>query len=181
MHTDVGALLFAGALSLERTRELVEPLLRPYPEGLFRPGLGVAVANDAYAPSSVWERFRKDDYHGPKVVWGRECNLLMLAIGRQILAAHDGHGRLKSPADAALVGELKTSIERIHEAVVGSGLRDNELWTSRAQGDEQVPARYRKTSDVQLWNLTSLAVEHMRDQLAALSDAPSGQASADGQ
>ena len=56
------------------------PFLRPYPVGLFVPKLGPVVANDAYAPPPVWAVFDGDAYHSPRVVWGREVNLLLLGL-----------------------------------------------------------------------------------------------------
>jgi len=50
----------------------VAPFVRGYPVGLFIAGLGPMVSNDAYAPRSVWDAFRQDAYHSPRVVWGRE-------------------------------------------------------------------------------------------------------------
>jgi hypothetical protein len=49
----------------------VRAIMRPYPVGLFVDRLGPVVANDAYAPKSVWEAFKQDTYHSPRVVWGR--------------------------------------------------------------------------------------------------------------
>src|SRR5205085_227029 len=50
-------------------RRDVQAIVRAYPVGLFVDRLGPLVANDAYAPPSVWEVFRRDTYHSPRVVW----------------------------------------------------------------------------------------------------------------
>ena len=39
---------------------------------------------DVYATRDVWESFRADSYHSLRVVWGREVNLLLLGLARQI-------------------------------------------------------------------------------------------------
>jgi hypothetical protein len=172
LSSDPGALLVArnltGGTDLRDTLRTIEPLLRPYPEGLFVPGLGVLAANDAYATPSVWRGFAADDYHSPRVVWGREVNLLLLGIGCALLDATGADGRLHDPALAEPARALKRAFDRVYDSVIASGLRDRELWTYAVANRRLVPRRYRKSSDVQLWNLTALAVEHLRDRLAGL-------------
>ena len=50
-------------------------------------------------------------------------------------------------------------------AVEASGLKHNELWSYRIAGDTLRPIRYGTSSDVQLWNSTSLAVEFVLSRL----------------
>ena len=64
--------------------EDLSPVVRRYPEGLFVAGLGPLVANDAFAAPEVWQRFEQDRYHSPRVVWGREVNLLLLGLAGRI-------------------------------------------------------------------------------------------------
>ena len=80
VNTDPATLLYLedfrdgakwGSSVSDRIRELIRPFVTPYPVGLYVPGIGPLVANDAYAGSGVWESFRRDEYHGPRVVWGR--------------------------------------------------------------------------------------------------------------
>jgi hypothetical protein len=99
------------------------------------------VANDAYASPRTWRRFRQDLYHSPRVVWGREVNLISLGLSK---------ARGKVPADW---------LTRILAAVEASGLGHNELWSYRIEGNRLLPVRYGTSSDVQLWNTTDLAVE----------------------
>jgi hypothetical protein len=113
----------------------------PYPVGLLVDSLGPVVANDAYASPRIWRRFREDLYHSPRVVWGREVNLISLGLSQ-------ARGRV--PADW---------LTRILAAVEASGLGHNELWSYRIEGDRLLPMRYGTSSDVQLWNTTDLAVE----------------------
>ena len=119
----------------------VSAFVLPYPVGLLVDSLGPVVANDAYASPAIWARFRADTYHSPRVVWGREVNLIFLGLA-------------KAPGVA-----LQTSLRRMLAAVEASGLGHNELWSYRIAGDRLLPVRYGTSSDVQLWNTTDLAVE----------------------
>lgn len=133
------------------------PIMRRYPVGLFVDRLGPLVANDAYASAAVWERFRADAYHSPRVVWGREVNLLLLGLAEWIAAPDPGRRR-----HAAAV---RDALGRILEAVDASGLGHNELWSYRIEDGRLLPTRYGTSSDVQLWNSTDLAVQFALDQL----------------
>ncbi len=124
----------------------LEPFMRSYPVGLFVDGLGPLATNDAYASSAVWERFRKDPYHGPRVVWGREVNLLQLGLAR----------RAKDERDP----RAEEALRRVVAAVHASGLEHNELWSYRIEGGRLLPTRYGTSSDIQLWTGTHLAVQY---------------------
>ena len=147
--------------------QLVLPLVRPYPVGLFVDGLGPVVANDAYARSSVRQRFREDLYHSPRVVWGREVNLFLLGLALQIDAAYAASGELRDESDAvrAYVEVLRDALDMTQEAVEASGLSHNELWSYRIDGDTLRPVRYGTSSDIQLWNVTDLAVRFLVERL----------------
>jgi hypothetical protein len=108
------------------------------------------VANDAYAPPRVWEAFGKDAYHSPRVVWGREVNLLLLGLAH---LADRGSG----PAADGL--------RRTLSAVTASGLEHNELWSYRIERGRLLPTRYGTSSDVQLWSSTDLAVRYLLSRL----------------
>jgi hypothetical protein len=132
------------------------PLLRPYPIGLFVAGLGPLVANDVYASHGVWERFRQDLYHSPRVVWGREVNLLFLGLANQIAGF-----TARPPADGDLsmyLHAIDAALDRSLTAVKQSGLEHNELWSYRIANGRLLPIRYGTSSDVQLWNTTDLVV-----------------------
>ena len=86
VNTDPAMLLLLEPVGAARARELVDPILRPYPQGLFVDGLGPLVANDAYAGTDVWDAFRRDPYHSPSVVWGRDVNVLLAGLATQLLA-----------------------------------------------------------------------------------------------
>lgn len=138
---------------------------RPYPVGLLIEQLGPVVANDAYASPAVWRMFRDDLYHSPRVVWGREVNLFILGLTKQIDGAQDGAGAPRSPAVAPYVASLKDLLTRTIDAVETSGLKHNELWSYRIVDGRLVPTRYGASTDIQLWNVTDLAVQFALDGL----------------
>ncbi len=150
-----------GAGDTARVLRDVAVVMRPYPVGLFVAGLGAVVANDAYAAPAVWEAFREDLYHSPRVVWGREVNLFLLGLANRIAGAVDSSGRPLDPALASYVSTLEDALRRTRSAVEASGLKHSELWSYRIEegGNRLVPIRYGSTSDIQLWNLTDLAVQ----------------------
>jgi hypothetical protein len=137
----------------------IDPFVRPYPAGLSVDRLGPLVANDAYATPEVWSVFEKDQYHSPRVVWGREVNLITLGLVHQLSLAVDARGRPRDPSLTPYVASLTSSLRRIQTAVDASGLRHFELWSYRIEGGRLQPVRYGTSSDVQLWNTTSLAVQ----------------------
>ncbi len=145
----------------------VRALMLPYPVGLFVPELGPLVANDTYASAEVWEAFRRDHYHSPRVVWGREVNLVILGIANQINAAFDASGTLRDPALDAYVRELHQALQRTVAAVEASGLKHNELWSYRIEDGRLLPVRYGSSTDIQLWNLTDLAVQYELERIPA--------------
>lgn len=140
MSTDPGMWLLLERQPAERETELLRPFLLPYPVGLFIDGVGLAVANDAYAPPAVWQMFERDLYHSPRVVWGREVNVLLAALAPRGRAA---------------------AIDSVTTAVARSGLQYAELWSYKFEGGALRPVRYGSSSDVQLWTLTDLAVQYL--------------------
>lgn len=140
MSTDVGMWLLLERQDSARESELLRPFLLPYPVGLFIDGVGLAVANDAYATPRVWDMFEHDLYHSPRVVWGREVNVLLAA-----LATRNRPG----------------AVDSIRSAVARSGLQYAELWSYKFEGGALRPVRYGSSSDVQLWTLTDLAVQYL--------------------
>jgi hypothetical protein len=133
------------------------------PVGLFVQEIGPLVANDVYASPEVWEMFRKDEYHSPRVVWGREVNLYILGLTKQILAAKGSQAKITDPNFIAM---LQNSLKKVSDAVEASGLKHNELWSYRIQDGKLTPARYGTSSDVQLWNTTDLAVQFLLQRLS---------------
>lgn len=143
----------------------VRAITRAYPVGLLVDGLGPLVANDAYAPPSVWEAFRQDTYHSPRVVWGREVNLVLLGLANQISGATDASGKPRDPALTAYVAEMRDALRRVNTAAEASGLKHNELWSYEISGGTLKPIRYGASTDVQLWNVTDLAVQFILSRI----------------
>jgi hypothetical protein len=165
INTDPATELFLNSgLNPGEALEDLAPFLRPYPAGLLVEGLGPLVANDAYASRPIWERFQADQYHGPRVVWGREVNLLFLGLASQISAAGVPR-RTDVPVRGARVQEQEDALRRTLAAVNASGLQHNELWSYEIREEKLMPVRYGTSSDVQLWNTTDLAVEFVLSTL----------------
>src|SRR5438128_1499148 len=158
VNTDPAMLLLLEPVGLDRTLELAGPIMQPYPWGLFVDDLGPLVANDTYASRDVWERFRRDPYHSPTVVWGRGVNALLAGLAKQIAAA--------TASSRADVAPLRDALQRTVTAVDRSGLRHAELWSYRIENGRLLPVRYGTSSDVQLWSLTDLAVQFWLDRIA---------------
>ena len=167
VNTDPATDLFLGAAAgaSDTARDEVEPFLRPYPAGLFVPRLGPLVANDAYASPAVWKTFDGDAYHSPRVVWGREVNLLLLGLADRIAASYDTAGRLREPTREPAVRSLGGALRRTLAAVGASGVEHNELWSYRIERGRLLPTRYGTSSDVQLWSCTDLAVQFALSRL----------------
>jgi hypothetical protein len=143
--------------SLNAVKRDVSAIVRNYPVGLFADGLGPFVANDAYAPQSVWEAFKTDTYHSPRVVWGREVNLIFLGLANQINGAQSASAN--SDDIKRYVDDLRSALRRVYDAVEASGLKHNELWSFEIENGRLKPIRYGASTDVQLWNVTDLAVQ----------------------
>lgn len=174
-NTDDATWLFLENVTEEVLKSEIKPeevikrlkiFVLPYPVGLFLDGVGPVVANDAYASPEVWENFERDLYHSPRVVWGREVNLLFLGLAKQILAAYDSEGQIKDTSLDSYVQKLRGILDKTLTAVEASGLKHNELWRYRIAGENLLPARYATTTDIQLWNLTDLAVQFLLERIS---------------
>jgi hypothetical protein len=171
VNTDPATWLFlrdgrdTSTAALSAVTRDVRAIMRPYPVGLFVNRLGPLVANDAYATPTVWETFRRDTYHSPRVVWGREVNLLLLGLANQIAGATDAAGRARDPALTSYVTEMRDALRRASAAVDASGLKHNELWSYEISGGTLKPIRYGASTDVQLWNVTDLAVQFVLSRI----------------
>ncbi|HJP59079.1 MAG TPA: hypothetical protein VJ865_03750, partial [Gemmatimonadaceae bacterium] len=159
--------------AIAAVRRDVGAIVRDYPVGLFADGLGPFVANDAYAPRSVWEAFKADTYHSPRVVWGREVNLILLGLANQIESAADAKGQARDTAQnlsqngevSRYLDEMRSALMRTYLAVEASGLKHNELWSFEIVNGKLRPIRYGASTDVQLWNVTDLAVQFVLKRL----------------
>jgi hypothetical protein len=89
------------------------------------------------------------------VVWGREVNLFMLGLAKEITASKD----------RTYVNELRDALRRTSAAVEASGLKHTELWSYEIAGGRLNPIRYGAATDIQLWNVTDLAVQFVLSEL----------------
>lgn len=144
---------------MARTLRDVRLFARPYPAGLFVDRIGPVVANDAYAPPTVWSAFVKDPYHGPRVVWGREVNLFLLGVAQRISRAQQ-----TGDSQRGYVQELRAAMEKVRTAVEQSGFH-TELWSYGFERGTLGAMRYGSGGDIQLWSTTDLAVQFVLDRV----------------
>ena len=78
----------------------------------------------------------------------------------RIEAAYDEECRPRAPGSVAYARELRSALDRIAAAVTASGLQHHELWSYRVENGRLLPVRYATATDLQLWNLTDLAVQY---------------------
>ena len=155
LHTDVGfQLLFGkpGAAVLDR---LVGDVARPFPAGLMT-GVGMVVANPAYADSEVWPRFGNQAYHGT-VVWPWQQAVMAAGLRRQ-LARDDLPAATRTLLDKAQTGLW-------HAICAASAVRNSELWSwSYADGRYRIEpfgaegAHEDESNAAQLWSTVYLAL-----------------------
>jgi hypothetical protein len=146
----------ATSADFARIMRDVRAIARPYPAGLLIDRIGIAVSNDAYSTPDVWNAFVKDPYHGPKVVWGREVNLFLLGVARQLALA-----QRENPGAAA---QMREALENVRTAVEQSGFH-TELWSYAFSNGKLGALRYGSGNDIQLWSTTDLAVQYTLSKL----------------
>ncbi|MFL5578815.1 MAG: hypothetical protein ACJ8AO_00435 [Gemmatimonadaceae bacterium] len=139
----------------ERVLRDVRTFLRAYPVGLLVDRVGPVVANDAYASRQVWEQFREDPYHGPRVVWGREVNLFLIGVAGHFVTGAE---------DPAYRRELRAAADSVQAAVRASGF-GSELWSYDFVNGRPVAVRYGSAGDIQLWSTTELAVQYLLERM----------------
>ncbi|HEY9429795.1 MAG TPA: hypothetical protein VIR34_21710 [Gemmatimonadaceae bacterium] len=174
---DLTAKVLSDSLSAAKAIEQIGVFTRPYPVALFVEGLGPLVANDAYASPGVWSAFRDDPYHGPRVVWGREVNLILLGLAKQLAALHADSARAASPAVARYTRALEDALHKVDDAVLASGFKHAELWSYRIENARLIPTRYGTSSDIQLWSSTDLAVQYVQSERKQKAESSDGQGS----
>jgi hypothetical protein len=161
LNSDTAALLFIEQDAKPGDLlKLIASLLLPYPAGVFVENLGPLCANDAYASPTVWKNFEEDRYHSPRVVWGREVNLLTLGLLKQIEQAQD----------PSYQKSLQDTLGKIRQAVEASQLKHNELWSYEIHDGKLLPVRYGTSSDIQLWNLTDLSIQFFLERMSGQGD-----------
>ncbi len=156
LNSDEGfGLLFLDAPA-EDVARVADTLTRPFPAGLLT-GVGLTVANAAYAPDAVEPIFDRGRYHGA-VIWSWQQALLAAGIERQ-LKRED----LTAPARTA----LERARARLDEAIAASdAVRGSELWSwSQTDGVYRVEPFGQRQEDetesnaAQLWSTVWLALD----------------------
>ncbi len=147
------ALLFLDLPPAEAAR-IAASLTQPFPAGLLT-GVGLVVANPAYAAESLEPAFGRDRYHGT-VIWSWQQALLAAGIDRQLARCDLGQ------PERAL---LQASRMRLRAAIgAAEELRGSELWSWSAEAGDwrAVPfgqgAQHETESNAaQLWSTVYLA------------------------
>jgi hypothetical protein len=160
MHSDIGfALMLQEPPPAMIERELAA-IMRPFPAGLMT-GVGMLVANAAYADAALRPLFGPDRYHGA-VVWSWQQALLAAGLARQ-------RRRRDLPASthAVLAATEHTLWSVIHAT---QALGNSELWSWRWR-DGACHMKPFRTGDVgadesnavQLWSTVYVAVKPPAD------------------
>ncbi len=112
------ALLFLDLSPAEAGR-IARTLSRPFPAGLLT-GIGLLVANPAYAPAALQPAFGRDRYHGT-VVWSWQQALYRAGIERQLA---------RDDLPESIRDELRQSLDSLRKAMATSkSMRGSELWS----------------------------------------------------
>ena len=77
----------------------------------------------------------------------------------------DASGRPLNDGLASYVTEMRDALRRTNAAANASGLKHNELWSYEISGGTLKPIRYGASTDVQLWNVTDLAVQFVLSRI----------------
>ncbi|GJI97420.1 lipoprotein [Duganella caerulea] len=161
MHSDLGfALMLQQPPAALIERELAA-VMRPFPAGLMT-GVGLVVANGAYADAALRPLFGPDRYHGA-VVWSWQQALLAAGLARQ-LARGDLPDRTR-----AMLAEAQQALWAVILPTQAQG--NSELWSwtwadgaYRMQPFGPGAATADESNAAQLWSTVYLAV---RPPLAA--------------
>jgi hypothetical protein len=155
LHSDFGfALLLQQPAAASIEREL-RALMRPFPAGLMT-GVGLVVANGAYADAALRPLFGPDRYHGA-VVWSWQQALLAAGLARQL-------ARKDLPASTrALLAEAQDALWKV--ILPTQAQSNSELWSwTWADGQYRMQpfgpgaATADESNAVQLWSTVYLAV-----------------------
>jgi hypothetical protein len=163
LNSDPGfALLFLDPPQEEVERS-VRAMMRPFPAGLLT-GVGLLVANPAFADYSLQPKFDNQQYHGT-VIWSWQQAVLAAGLNRQ-LDRED-----LSPKTRTLLRGARACLWKTIDKAGGkegdkAGRRSSELWSwSFADGQYRVEPFGQRPGDVtesnaaQLWSTVFLALD----------------------
>jgi hypothetical protein len=154
MHSDSGFVLLFSNPAPDYLDAVAAQIVRPFPAGL-RSGVGLVVANPAYAPDAVKAMFTRKDYHGT-VVWSWQQAMLASGLKRQLARTDLPAGTRAALADAQrlLWQGILAMQDRSSGELWGWQPKDGKavltMWDS-AEGDEACAA--------QLWSTVYLAIK----------------------
>lgn len=157
MHSDEGFALLFGRPSAVQLTTAAETITRPFPAGLMT-GVGMLVANPAFAPPALQAKFGSNAYHGT-VIWSWQQALAAAGLARQL------DRRDLSAATRAELRRAQTCLWRAIDA--GKSVQSSELWSWRyADGRYRIVPFGASGADVdesnaaQLWSTVYLALPH---------------------
>ena len=159
LNSDDGFALLFGKLAPTEVDRMVTSMMRPFPAGLMT-GVGMVVADPAYASTTTQSRFGATAYHGT-VVWSWQQAILAAGLQRQLARAD-----LPAPLRAKLIAAQQSLWTAIDAA---SAVRNSELWSwTFAHGRYQVApfgaskADADESNAAQLWSTVFLALKPVK-------------------
>jgi len=155
LHSDFGFALLLQQPSAEVIERELSAIMRPYPAGLMT-GVGMLVANGAYADDALRGLFGPDRYHGA-VVWSWQQALLAAGLARQLE---------RGDLPASTRDLLAVAQQNLWTAIQSTQAQSNsELWSwtfadsqYRMQPFGPGAATADESNAVQLWSTVYLAV-----------------------
>ena len=188
-HSDDAFLLLFGDPDIAQVREILRPLLLPYPFGLgfWDDDAGMAVSNNAYAPrdlpvlednwKNAWVKFGPDEYHG-RAAWPWVLFALLDGLREQAQKNVAPDGTLRNgmtPADVALFRRI---FERARTALPKLGpLATSEVFKFAPADPEKglwQPVPMGISTPIQLWSAApaSLIIDDALARLALVKITP---------
>jgi hypothetical protein len=159
VHSDEGFALLFGELDASAVDEAISAPLRPFPAGLMT-GVGMLVANPAFAPPALQAKFTRNVYHGT-VVWSWQQALFAAGLERQLA---------RSDLPAATRQRLRAAQDTLWAAIEATrDMSNSELWSWSFAGGRYVVAPFGaaaadadESNAAQLWSTVYLALRPPR-------------------
>jgi hypothetical protein len=158
MHSDSGFVLLFSNPAPDYLDAVAAQIVRPFPAGL-RTGVGLVVANPAYAPDAVKAMFTRKDYHGT-VVWSWQQAMLASGLKRQL-------ARTDLPPNTRAA--LQSAQHALWQGIQAMQARSSgEMWGWQPKDGKAVPAMWDSAEGdeacaAQLWSTVYLAIKPPAD------------------
>ncbi|MBB6250752.1 hypothetical protein [Nitrospirillum iridis] len=161
LNSDEGFALLFSRPSPQALEAAVDATLRPFPAGLMT-GVGMLVANPAYAPAPIQDLFPRTAYHGT-VVWSWQQALTAAGLARQLTRTD------LPPTTRDKLTRMQTTLWQAITAT--RGVQSSELWSWDFRDGHYVVAPYGaaggggddESNAAQLWSTVYLAVQPPRN------------------